>query len=94
MEVVVFENNSVYDSEKVNEDAVELFISMCKRYVSPEYLSQEATHLHNGGSFVTYADISGGDKPCMVMIFGTSPDMYEKIKQALEEMYEEYHQRG
>jgi hypothetical protein len=93
MEVVVFENNTVYDNEKVHDDAIELFTSMCKRYVSPEYLSKESTCLHNGGTFVTYADISGGDKPCMVMIFGTSPDMYEKIKQALEEMYEEYNNR-
>lgn len=94
MEVVVFENHSVYDKAKVNDDAIELFISMCRRYVSPEYLPKESTYLDNGGTFVTYADISGGDKPCMVMIFGTSPDMYEKIKQALEEMYEEYHIRG
>lgn len=94
MEVVVFENNTVYDGEKVNDDdAVELFISMCKRYVSPEDISQEATHLHNGGTFVTYSDISGGDKPMMVMIFGTSPDMFEKIEAALQEMYEEYIQR-
>ena len=94
MEVVVFENNMVYDSEKVNDDAVELFISMCKRYVSPEYVSQESTYLNNGNSFVTYSDISGGDKPCMVMIFGTTPDIFPKIKHALEEMYEEYHKRG
>ena len=94
MEIVVFEDNSVYDSAKVNDNAVEVFISMCKRYVSPEYLPKESTDLHNGGTFVTYADISGGDKPCMVMIFGTGPDMYEKIKHALEEMYEDYHQRG
>ena len=94
MEVVVFENNILYDCAKVNDNAVELFIKMCSRYVSPEYVSQEATYLHNGGSFVTYSDISGGDKPCMVMIFGTTPDIFPKIQHALEEMYEEYHKRG
>ena len=93
MEVVVFENNSVYDTAKVNDDAVELFISMCKRYVSPEDISQESTYLHNGRTFITYADTSGCDKPMMVMIFGTSPDMFEKIKKGLEEMYEAYHMR-
>ena len=93
MEVVVFENNIVYDSAKVSDDAVDLFISMCKRYVSPEYLPKESTDLHNGGTFVTYADISGGDKPCMVMIFGITPDIFPMIKEALEDMYEEYHWR-
>ena len=92
MEIVVFENNIVYDSAKVSDDAVDVFISMCKRYVSPEYLSQECTYLHNGGTFVIYSDTSGCDKPCMVMIFGTGPDMYENIKEALEEMYETYDQ--
>ena len=94
MEVVVFENNSVYDSIKVTDDAVEVFIDMCKDYVSPEDISQEATSLYNGGTFVTYADISGGDKPMMVMIFGIKPDMFSKIKEGLEQMYEDYHNRG
>ena len=94
MEVVVFENHSLYDCAKVTDDAVEVFIEMCRRYVSPEYLSKEATYLHNGGSFVTYADISGGDKPMMVMIFGCQPDIFPKIEEGLQQMYDDYNNRG
>ena len=94
MEVVVFENHSVYESEKVTEDdAVDLFIEMCRRYVSPEYLSKESTCLYNGGTFVTYADISGGDKPMMVMIFGCGPDIFPHIQEGLEQMYDDYNNR-
>jgi len=93
MEVIVFENNSVYDSIKVSDDAVDVFIDMCKDYVSPEDISQEATSLYNGGTFVTYADISGGDKPYMVMIFGCQPDIFPKIQKGLQQMYEDYNNR-
>jgi len=95
MEVVVFENNSVYDHAKVtDDDPVEVFIDMCKDYVSPEDISQEATSLYNGGTFVTYSDITGCDNAYMVMIFGIKPDIFPKIKEGLQEMYEDYHQRG
>ena len=93
MEIVVFENNILYDSAKVSDDAVDVFISMCKRYVSPEGIPKESTYLHNGHTFVTYSDTSGCYKPCMVMIFGITSDIFLKIKQALEDMYEEYHWR-
>ena len=95
MEVVVFENHSVYESEKVtDDDAVDLFIEMCRRYVSPEYLPKEATYLYNGNTFVTYTDISGGDKPMMVMIFGISQsDIFPNIQKGLQQMYDDYHNR-
>jgi len=94
MEVIVFENNSVYDHAKVtDDDAVELFIDMCKDYVSPEDISQESTSLYNGGTFVTYADNTGCDKAMMVMIFGCQPDIFPKIKKGLQQMYDDYHNR-
>ena len=86
MEIVVFENQSIYYQVVVLNNPIEKFIEMCKRYVNPEYVLEENAEVFFGKTFVSYCDISGGDKPMIVMLIGITEDMIPYIKKALKEM--------
>ena len=87
MEIVVFENQSIYYQVVVLNNPIEKFIEMCKRYVNPEYVLEENAEVFFGKTFVSYCDISGGDKPMMVILMGITEDMVPYIKKALKELY-------
>jgi hypothetical protein len=89
-EIMVYEYNSPYDSETVTqENCVEVFLKICKKYVSPEYLREDQTHVHYGNWFFSYADQSGGDKPMLVMLIGPkmTAGLISEIKAGLKELY-------
>jgi len=90
-EVIVYEYNSPYDSETVSiENCVEVFVKMCKKYVSPEYVSEDQTNVDYGKRYFSYSDHSGGDKPMLLILIG--PKMTEglvsEIKAGLKKFYE------
>ena len=87
MEIVAFENNSLYDHTFVLENPIGKFIEMCKTYVNPKYIAEDSTETFFGHTFVSYSDSSGGDKPMNVILMGISEHMIPTIKKALKELY-------
>ena len=72
-EIIAFEYSDLYDGidELIDEKrAVLEFIKFCKKYLSPEYYTSENTRLVIGNMYVSYADISGGDKPMNILLLG------------------------
>jgi hypothetical protein len=72
-EIIVFEYNDLYDgTDKLIDEkhAVTEFIRFCKQYMSPEYYTNEDTRLIMGDMYISYADISGGDKPMNILLLG------------------------
>lgn len=80
-EIVVFENQSLYDGTREIEDekeAVKRFLDYCDKYSSYEYAKlgldcsdeKEERTLTIGNLYVSYADDSGGDKPFNIFLMG------------------------
>ncbi len=70
-EIIIFENQSLYDGNneiKDEKEAVNIFVNFCKTYFD-EY-SKEYTTLIIGTLYVSYADNSGGDKPLNILLLG------------------------
>lgn len=89
-EVIVYEYNYPYDTMTVTqENCVNGFVEMCRKYVNPEYVSEDQTIADYGKHYVSYCDHSGGDKPMLVMLIG--PKMTEglvsEIKAGLKDLY-------
>ena len=77
-EIVVFENQSLYDGTREIEDekeAVKRFLDYCNKYsnyIFGSYFSDEKEErtLTIGNLYVSYADDSGGDKPFNIFLMG------------------------
>jgi hypothetical protein len=89
-EIVVFEYNSMYDSDTADssEKALMVFVEMCRKYVSPEYVAQNEAHFDSGDMFLSYADRSGGDKPMLILLIGNiTGDMTSNAEEMLKKLY-------
>ena len=88
-EIVVFENHSVYDGDYVSPDnVINVFVSYCKKYITPIEIEKEYTEFSWGHSYVSYKDNSGNDKPIMIMLIGQiSLEMRCEIQLTLENFY-------
>jgi hypothetical protein len=84
-EIVVFEYNTIYDSCEADssDKAMTMFVEMCRKYVSPEYVQENETRFDAGHMFLSYADHSGGDKPMLVLLIG---NITEEMESTAEEM--------
>jgi hypothetical protein len=82
-EVVVFENQSLYDGTHEIQDekeAVTRFFDYCEKY---SFGSDEKT-LTIGNLYVSYADTSGEDKPLNILLLGKlTEESKEYIKKNL-----------
>ena len=90
-EIIAYEYNSPYDGETVTqENCLELFVAMCKKYVNPEYVSEDETDVDYGKRYFSYADRSGGDKPMHIMLIGPkmTSELVSEIKARLKKFYE------
>jgi len=88
-EILVYENNSMYDTRTANSgNVLDVFLDTCRQYVNPEYVNQDSTEFHSSNKFVSYADRSGNDKPMLVILIGTITDeMVVAIQDGLKKMY-------
>lgn len=89
-EIIVYEYNSPYNSETVTqENCVEIFLKMCRKYVDPEYVSEDQTNVDYGKHYFSYTDQSGGDKPMLVMLIGPkmTAGLIGEIKAGLKGLY-------
>jgi len=89
-EIVVFEHNTLYDSctTDSSDEALTMFVDMCGRYVSPEYVAENEASFGVGDMFLSYADHSGGDKPMLVLWIGDITDeMASKAEERLKKLY-------
>ena len=89
-EILAFENHSLYDSVYVNTDAdvVNAFVKMCRRYVNPEYNTEEEVRLTKTKMTISYRDSGGNDKPTMVQLIGVITDeLYKTIQEKLKRFY-------
>jgi len=88
-EIIVYKNQSLYDSENVSEEmAVEKFLCLCKEYVNPKYVSEQEGDFVNGKMFVSYSDNSGNDKPKIVMLIGLlTQGMIDDIQNGIKKFY-------
>jgi hypothetical protein len=84
-EIIVFENQDLYDGTDEIEDekeAVKKFLDYCKKYF--EYYFKENITLTIGKLYVSYADDSGGDKPLNILLIGKlTEESKEHIKSQL-----------
>ena len=88
-EIVVFEYRTAYDGDYVAHDnALETFITYCRKYINPREIPKERTEFSWGHTYVSYTDHSGNDKPKMIMLMGLiTPEMRSEIKTALDDLY-------
>lgn len=89
-EILAFENHSLYDSAYVNteEEAINNFIKMCRRYVNPEYNTEEEVRLTKTNMTIYYRDSGGNDKPMMIQLIGAiTVMMYRTIQERLKGFY-------
>ena len=89
-EILAFENHSLYDSVYVNteEEAINNFIKICRRYVNPEYNPKEEVRLTKTKMTISYRDSGGNDKPTMVQLIGVITDeLYKTIQEKLKRFY-------
>ena len=89
-ELLVFECNSLYHSKtsESQENALTMFVELCREFVSPEYVAENETSFDSGSLYMSYADRSGGDKPMLVVLIGTITDeMRSKAQESLKKMY-------
>lgn len=69
-EVIVFEDQSLYDGSNEIQDekeAIKIFLNYCEKYL---HYSKEYTSLTFGNLYVCYVDNSGGDKPLNILLIG------------------------
>jgi len=88
-EIVIYRNQSLYYTQDVSDEmAVKMFLSLCKFYINPEYVSEQEGHFVNGKMFVSYSDNSGGDKPMIVMLIGLiTKGMIDDIQNGIKKFY-------
>ena len=91
-EILVYENNSVYDMRETDSsNVVSVFLRMCKEFVNPEYVDKSSTEFDSSSRFVSYSDRSGNDKPMLVILIGTITDeMLVEIQDGLKKLYIHY----
>jgi hypothetical protein len=92
-EIIVFEDQSLYDGSNVIQDektAITEFIKICNKYIDPEYYSKEYTFLSFGNLYVSYADKSGGDKPMNILLIGK---LTEESKKYIREQLIEFRKK-
>lgn len=88
MEIIVFENQDVYDMMKVDqENAVDMFIKMCRRYANPELIAEDFVDLQITHETIIYKESESSDKPNMVMMVNVKLEMIEKITYELSRFY-------
>lgn len=89
-EIIVFENQDVYDVTTVSElSVVKKYLDYCERYVNPEYVEKNESVLFHTKMMVSYVDRSGGDKPCNVLLLGAiSTELLEEIRHGIDKFYE------
>jgi len=89
-ELLVFECNSLYHSKtsESQDNALAMFVELCREFVSPEYVAENETSFDSGSLYMSYADRSGGDKPMLVIMIGTITDeMRSSVQESLKKMY-------
>jgi hypothetical protein len=89
-EILVFESNAMYHSKtsESEDNALAMFIAMCREFVSPEYVAENQTRFDSSSLHMSYADCSGGDKPMLVLLIGMITDeMRSKAQETLKKMY-------
>lgn len=85
MEVLVFENQSIYAVERVT--TVEHFIALCKEYIP----LGRPIEVESGDRFVSCADVSGCHKPMMLVLVGVlSKELTSKASMLLHYEYPHY----
>ena len=89
-ELVVYKHFSSYDGALVagGKEAVAAFVAMCCKYVAPCEVPQEQAVFQARTLVMTYKDLSGNDKPKMVMLMGPlTEEMKAEAQAALAAMY-------
>ena len=89
-ELLVFECNSLYHSKtsESQDNALTMFVKLCREFVSPEYVADNQTSFDSGSLYMSYADRSGGDKPMLVLLIGTITDeMRSSAQESLKKLY-------
>ena len=89
-EIAVFENSDLYDGAPTvpADKVVQEFIKQFKRYLSPEYYSEDEVWFGQGRLLFSYRDKTGGDKPMTVMLLGHITDeLVAEIKTAVALLY-------
>ena len=73
-EILVFECNAMYHSKtsESEDNALAIFIAFCREFVSPEYVAENDTSFDSSSLYMSYADRSGGDKPMLVLLIGST----------------------
>ena len=90
-EILVFECNTMYHSKasESEDNALAIFIAFCREFVSPEYVAENDTSFDSSSLYMSYADRSGGDKPMLVLLIGSTitDEMRSKAADSLKKMY-------
>jgi hypothetical protein len=88
-QILVFENQEIYDSLSVSPDkAVEEYVKKCKYYLPPDCIPRDYTSFESDKMFVKYSDRCGNDKPMMVLMIGlTTPEMIDSIREGIRRLY-------
>jgi len=89
-EILVFEGRSLYDKADTSseKEAITHYMQMCRRYVNPEYNTEEEVRLTKTKMTIFYTDSGGNDKPMMVQLIGVITDeLYKTIQENLKRLY-------
>ena len=88
-EIVIYESQSIYELlHASSENVLQKYLRACKKYVSPEYITEECATFFKGEGFISYADQSGGDKPAIVMLVGNiGDDLTSSIREGMRTFY-------
>jgi hypothetical protein len=66
MEVIVFENQTIYAVERV--ETIEHFVALCREYIP----QGRPIEIDSGDRFVSCADASGCHKPMLLVLVGVA----------------------
>jgi len=77
IEIIVFENQSIYEQIIVISNPIEKFIEMYNKYLSD--IPKNTIEISFGKTFISCSDRSGGDKPIMIIIIGITTEIIQEI---------------
>ena len=89
-EIAVFEYSDLYDGASTvpADKVVEKFMEQFKHYLNPEYYPEDEVWFSQGRLWLSYRDITGGDKPMTVMLIGhITEELVAEIKAAVDRLY-------
>ena len=89
-EIAIFEYSDIYDGNDIVEEdkVVETFIKHYTHYFNPDYVEEDDVGFQKGRTWLSYLDMSGGDKPITIMLIGPiTPELIIQLEEAVKKVY-------